>query len=60
MPRVLVIDDSGTVVWSERVTPADFETDHFRRCLIERLSWAVADAHNHSHLAASPPLQPGS
>jgi hypothetical protein len=45
MPRVLVTDEDRTVVaWDERVTLADFETEHFRRQLTERLSWAVADA----------------
>lgn len=28
----------------ERVAPSDFETDHFRTCLSERLAWAVEDA----------------
>jgi hypothetical protein len=46
MAHVLVIDDDGTVAWKERVTLEDFETDHFRRCLSERLCWAVGDAHN--------------
>jgi hypothetical protein len=44
MPRVLVTDDNGAVAWNERVTAADFETEHFRRQLSTRLSWAVADA----------------
>jgi hypothetical protein len=44
MPRVLVTDDNGMPVWTERVTAADFESEHFRGCLRERLSWAVADA----------------
>lgn len=44
MPRVLVTDDDGSVEWDERVTLIDFETEHFRDALGERLSWAVADA----------------
>jgi hypothetical protein len=44
MPRVLVTDDNGTVAWDERVIAADFATEHFRRQLSDRLSWAVADA----------------
>jgi hypothetical protein len=44
MARVVVTDESGTPTWTERVTPEDFETEHFRRCLCERLHWAVADA----------------
>ena len=47
MPRVLVTDDYGTVEWDERVTVVDFETEHFRGQLSERLSWAVADAETH-------------
>jgi hypothetical protein len=45
MPRVLVVDDNGTVTWNERVTTEDLETEHFRRCLSERLSRTVADAY---------------
>ena len=29
---------------SERVSPEDFETDHFRTQLAERVAWAVEDA----------------
>jgi hypothetical protein len=28
----------------ERVGAADFEADHFRNCLSDRLAWAVGDA----------------
>lgn len=44
MPRIAVVDDCGRTFWNERVTAADFETEHFRTCLADRLSWAVADA----------------
>jgi hypothetical protein len=44
MPRILVSGDNGEVTWTERVTTEDFATDHFRRCLADRLAWAVADA----------------
>ncbi len=44
MPRVLVTNDDGAVFWSESVTGPDFAADHFRRCLADRLGWAVADA----------------
>jgi hypothetical protein len=44
MPRVLVTDDNGTMALDERVTAADFETEHFRCQLSDRLAWAVADA----------------
>jgi hypothetical protein len=51
MAQVLVRDDGGTVVWKERVTSADFDTEHFRRCLAERLWWAVADAESRAPAA---------
>jgi hypothetical protein len=44
MPRVLVLSDDGELVWNERATASDFETDRYRRCLAHRLGWAVADA----------------
>jgi hypothetical protein len=46
MPRIIVTaDDPGErVLHSERVTPADFETEHFRAQLAERVAWAVEDA----------------
>jgi hypothetical protein len=46
MPRITVSTDHepGVVAHTEWVTPADFETEHFRRHLAERLAWAVQDA----------------
>jgi hypothetical protein len=44
VPRVLVTSDDGTVFWDESVNALDFGGDHFRRCLADRLGWAVADA----------------
>jgi hypothetical protein len=44
MPRVLVVSDDGEMLWNERVNQSDFEGEHFRRCLADRLGWAVADA----------------
>jgi hypothetical protein len=46
MPRIIVTadDSSGRVLHSERVTPSDFETEHFRTQLAERVAWAVEDA----------------
>jgi hypothetical protein len=46
MPRIIITadDSSARVVLSERVTPADFETEHFRAQLAERVAWAVEDA----------------
>lgn len=44
MPRILVTNDDGAVFWSESFKAPDFMADHFRRCLADRLGWAVADA----------------
>jgi hypothetical protein len=46
MPHIIVTadDSAGRVLHSERVTPADFETEHFRAQLAERVAWAVEDA----------------
>jgi hypothetical protein len=44
MPRVLIRDDNGHVTLDERVQASDFESEHFRRCLAERLWWATEDA----------------
>jgi hypothetical protein len=55
MPQVIVIADSaaedGTaqVMFRERVTERDFESDHFAAQLAERLGWAVGDAHDIDH-----------
>ena len=56
MPRIIVTaDDSDQhVLHSERVTPSDFDTDHFRAQLAERVAWAVAD-----DVASDPPAQEG-
>ena len=53
MPRVVVTSENGAPTWVERVMPEDFATEHFRRCLCERLRWAVADAE-----AATPAARP--
>ena len=47
MPRIIVMGDSATdsVMLSERVGVADFDSEHFRAQLLERVSWAVGDAH---------------
>jgi hypothetical protein len=54
VPRVLVTADDGEVFWSEGVKAADFSGDHFRRCLADRLGWAVADAEGPSHVHTRP------
>jgi hypothetical protein len=51
MPQIIVTADrrsdrgDGAVLLSERVTVHDFESDHFAAQLVERLGWAVGDAH---------------
>jgi hypothetical protein len=51
MPQIIVkadrsIDEGGdgAVMLKERISPADFESDHFQAQLVERLGWAVEDA----------------
>jgi hypothetical protein len=50
MPQIIVTADhtdhtgDDAVMWRERITPADFESDHFQAQLVERLGWAVVDA----------------
>ena len=56
MPRVLVINDEGGLTWCERVRATDFEAEHFRRCLSDRLHWAVNDAEACAHASLIPPL----
>lgn len=47
VPRIIVMADSATdtVMLSERIGVADLDSEHFRAQLLERLSWAVGDAH---------------
>lgn len=57
MPQIMVTadrsDDRGesAVMLRERVSVADFESDHFAEKLVERLGWAVNDAHQAEHSA---------
>ena len=44
MTRILVTREDGSVIWNEGVHAADFDTQHFRLALADRLGWAVADA----------------
>ena len=49
MPRIIVRaepsdDQEGAVLLQERVSPQDFESEHFSHQLIQRVGWAVADA----------------
>jgi hypothetical protein len=50
MPQIIVTADQlsdreeSPVMLRERVSVADFESDHFAAQLVERLGWAVGDA----------------
>lgn len=48
MPQILVVTDSkgsdGSVVYRERVSRADLESEHFSGQLVERIGWALGDA----------------
>lgn len=68
MPQILVVTNAKdeaqtTVVYRERIAPADLESDHFSGHLVERVGWAVLDADAIEHVgdgAASPVDQPPS
>lgn len=57
MPRVLVISDDGEMVWNEGVNGNDFEGEHFRRCLVDRIGWAVADAESSWRFTTVSPIR---
>jgi hypothetical protein len=48
MPQILIVTDltesTGEVVYRERVDAVHITSEHSRRQLAERLSWAVDDA----------------
>lgn len=48
MPRIVIETDSGspeaTILLTERVVPAQIESEHFCDQLIERVGWAILDA----------------
>ena len=61
MPQIIVTADKSAddaeaaVMFRERVSVDDFESDHFAAQLMERLGWAVGDAdelHRRSRLEA--------
>ncbi len=51
MPQIIVVADGRAerhdhaVMFTERVSVDDFESRHFQAQLVERLGWAVGDAH---------------
>jgi hypothetical protein len=62
MPHITVTADlgEGPVMLRERVNVSDFESEHFATQLVERLGWAVGDAHEaeRSQRPARPPAGP--
>jgi hypothetical protein len=62
MPQIIVVADSGAdrqdraVMFTERVSVRDFESRHFQTQLVERLGWAVGDAH-HAEQSSAPAEQ---
>jgi hypothetical protein len=62
MPQILVVTDpperdASTVVYRERISTTDLESDHFSGQLVERVGWAVVDADQIEHAdgALTPP-----
>jgi hypothetical protein len=54
MPQILVVadaprEDASTVVYRERISTSDLESDHFSGQLVERVGWAVVDADQLEH-----------
>ena len=48
MPQILVVtdlqDDDSAVVYRERISLSDLDSDHFSGQLVERVGWAMLDA----------------
>ena len=51
MPQIIVVADNGrerpedAVMLRERISASDLQSQHFALQLLERLEWAVGDAH---------------
>ncbi len=58
MPQIIVTANRGddTVTWRERINASDFESEHFAQQLVERIGWAVSDAHEVEQDADRRPL----
>jgi hypothetical protein len=70
VPQIIVTADrgaafgEGAVTLRERVSVADFESEHFATQLVERLGWAVGDADEVERISeieapAEPSTNPG-
>jgi hypothetical protein len=61
MPHIIVVADSrqdpkdGAVMLRERISSSDLESRHFAAHLLERLEWAVEDAHE-AEQTTDPPI----
>jgi len=54
MPQILVVtdiheDSDRTVVYRERVSLSDLQSDHYSGQLVERVGWAMLDAEELEH-----------
>lgn len=53
MPQILVVTDhddtESTIVYQERVSLSDLQSDHFSGQLVERVGWAMLDAEELEH-----------
>jgi hypothetical protein len=53
VPQILVVadtpQDTPSVVYRERISTTDLESDHFSGQLVERVGWAVVDADQLEH-----------
>ena len=60
MPQIIVTADrgsdrgEGTVTLRERISISDFDSQTFAQHLVERLGWAVGDAHEAEQQQSSP------
>ena len=61
MPQIIVTADAAgrgggqaSQMFTERVSVRDFESDHFQSQLVERIGWAVGDAHELEQQADEP------
>ena len=54
MPQLMIAtdrhgEDAGKVVYRERVSLSDLDSDHFSNQLVERVGWALHDANELEH-----------
>ena len=54
MPQILIVTEppeeaATTVVYRERISSSDLESNHFSGQLVERVGWAVRDADRLEH-----------